>query len=108
MQNVVYKAYSGRVIDLADNPWKWIEEGIQNSPHFSSREIAILRLRFGLWDGKLRTLEEIGDLFELRRERIGQIVNKAIDSINPEWRTHAVLHDGNMAPSPHPSRRKRP
>ncbi len=44
----------------------------------SSRERDVLRLRFGLDDGKQRTLEEVGQLFGVTRERIRQIEAKAL------------------------------
>ncbi len=44
----------------------------------SPREETILRLRFGLDDDQPRTLEEIGVLFNLTRERIRQIESKAL------------------------------
>ncbi len=42
------------------------------------REEKVIRLRFGLDDGRPRTLEEVGDEFEVTRERIRQIEAKAL------------------------------
>ena len=42
------------------------------------REAKVLRLRFGLEDGKARTLEEVGKEFNVTRERIRQIEAKAL------------------------------
>ena len=42
------------------------------------REEMVLRLRFGLDDGKNRTLEEVGREFKVTRERIRQIEAKAL------------------------------
>ena len=42
------------------------------------REASVLRLRFGLADGKQRTLEEVGQKFNITRERIRQIEAKAL------------------------------
>ena len=42
------------------------------------REAKVLRLRFGLDDGRSRTLEEVGDEFNVTRERIRQIEAKAL------------------------------
>ena len=44
----------------------------------TSREAKVLRLRFGLDDGKARTLEEVGKEFDVTRERIRQIEAKAL------------------------------
>ena len=42
------------------------------------REAMVLKLRFGLEDGKARTLEEVGKQFDVTRERIRQIEAKAL------------------------------
>ena len=42
------------------------------------REEKVLRLRFGLDDGKTRTLEDVGKEFNVTRERIRQIEAKAL------------------------------
>lgn len=44
----------------------------------TSREEKVLRLRFGLEDGRSRTLEEVGREFNVTRERIRQIESKAL------------------------------
>lgn len=44
----------------------------------TSREEKVLRLRFGLDDGRPRTLEEVGRVFNVTRERIRQIEAKAL------------------------------
>ena len=44
----------------------------------SDREARVLRLRFGLDDGRTRTLEEVGKEFQVTRERIRQIEAKAL------------------------------
>lgn len=44
----------------------------------SDREENVLRLRFGLDDGKQRTLQEVGKIFGVTRERVRQIESKAI------------------------------
>jgi RNA polymerase primary sigma factor len=47
----------------------------------SSREQKILEMRFGLVDGVAHTLEEVGQEFEVTRERIRQIESKALEKI---------------------------
>ena len=42
------------------------------------REAKVLKLRFGLEDGRTRTLEEVGKEFKVTRERIRQIEAKAL------------------------------
>ena len=42
------------------------------------REEQVLRMRFGLVDGKAHTLEEVGKEFDVTRERIRQIESKAL------------------------------
>ena len=44
----------------------------------TDREEKVLRLRFGLYDGRTRTLEEVGKEFNVTRERIRQIEAKAL------------------------------
>ena len=49
--------------------------------NLTSRERLVLQLRFGLSDGKHRTLEDIGKMLGLTRERIRQIEKKAIKKL---------------------------
>jgi RNA polymerase primary sigma factor len=44
----------------------------------TEREAEVLKLRFGLVDGTSRTLEEVGNIFNVTRERIRQIEAKAL------------------------------
>ncbi len=55
----------------------------------SPREEKVIKLRFGLEDGCERTLEEVGNMFNVTRERIRQIENKAIRKLR--HRTRARL-----------------
>lgn len=56
-----------------------------------SRESDVLSLRFGLKDGRQRTLEEIGHLFKVTRERIRQIETKAIKKLKNPVRAKALV-----------------
>ncbi len=47
----------------------------------TNREQRVLQLRFGLEDGRSRTLEEVGREFNVTRERIRQIEAKALEKI---------------------------
>jgi len=54
------------------------EQLIEVLDTLTPREQKVLRLRFGLEDGRARTLEEVGKRFEVTRERIRQIEAKAL------------------------------
>jgi RNA polymerase primary sigma factor len=47
----------------------------------SQREERIIRLRFGIGDGCPRTLEEVGSIFNITRERVRQIESKALKKL---------------------------
>ena len=47
----------------------------------SSREIVILEMRFGLKTGRTSTLEEVGKMFNITRERVRQIEAKALEKL---------------------------
>ncbi len=49
--------------------------------HLDEREEKILKLRFGIGVGYPRTLEEVGQIFNLTRERIRQIESKALEKL---------------------------
>jgi RNA polymerase primary sigma factor len=54
----------------------------------SERERQVLELRFGLLDGKDHTLEEVGQYFDVTRERIRQIEAKALRKLRHPTRSH--------------------
>jgi RNA polymerase primary sigma factor len=59
------------------------------------RENAILSLRFGLSDGRERTLEEIGDHFGLTRERIRQIQEQALKKLRAKMEARDNIDQNN-------------
>jgi len=62
--------------DVAKNLLREDLEGVLAT--LSPRERDVLRLRYGLYDGRMKTLEEIGQIFDVTRERIRQIEAKAL------------------------------
>jgi RNA polymerase primary sigma factor len=58
----------------------------------TDRERLVLEMRFGLDDGREKTLKEIGDTFNLTRERIRQIEVKALRKLE-EPRRNRILKD---------------
>lgn len=54
------------------------------------REARILRLRFGLTDGQSYTLEEVGQMFGLTRERVRQIEQKALSRLRHPTRSRKL------------------
>ena len=57
----------------------------------SDREAKVLRLRFGLDDGRARTLEEVGKEFNVTRERIRQIEAKALRKLRSRGRSSKLI-----------------
>ncbi len=56
----------------------------------TEREERVLRLRFGLVDGRQRTLEEVGKEFNVTRERIRQIEAKALRKLKHPSRSRKL------------------
>ncbi len=54
----------------------------------TQREEAVIRLRFGLYDGRCHTLEEVGSEFNVTRERIRQIEAKALRKLRHPVRSN--------------------
>lgn len=64
-------------------------EDIDNVLHtLTPREEAVIRLRFGLKDGRCHTLEEVGSEFNVTRERIRQIEAKALRKLRHPVRSN--------------------
>jgi RNA polymerase primary sigma factor len=55
-------------------------KGLLNK-ELTDREKHILKLRYGLEDYKTRTLEEVGEVFDISRERVRQLQNRAIEKL---------------------------
>ncbi|MGM9640438.1 MAG: RNA polymerase sigma factor RpoD [Faecousia sp.] len=56
----------------------------------TDREADVLRMRFGMFDGRTHTLEEVGQIFGVTRERIRQIENKAIRKLRHPSRAKKI------------------
>ena len=56
----------------------------------TDREADVLRMRFGMYDGRTHTLEEVGQIFGVTRERIRQIDNKAIRKLRHPSRAKKI------------------
>ena len=61
----------------------------------SERERMVLILRFGLEDGKSRTLEEVGEVFNVTRERIRQIEAKALRKLRYPSKSKPLMDFAN-------------
>lgn len=66
------------------------EEISQVLETLTEREENVIRLRFGLEDGKPRTLEEVGQMFGVTRERIRQIEAKALRKLRHPSRSRKL------------------
>jgi len=58
--------------------------------HLTAREEDVVRLRFGLDDGKIRTLEEVGKEFGVTRERVRQIESKTLAKLRRPDAAHLL------------------
>lgn len=56
----------------------------------SPREQDVVRMRYGLDDGEIRTLEEIGSIFSVTRERVRQIEARALHKLRQPYRNHRL------------------
>jgi RNA polymerase primary sigma factor len=56
----------------------------------NEREREVLIMRFGLADGRMRTLEEVGSHFKVTRERIRQLETKALAKLRHPDKSHKL------------------
>lgn len=75
--------------EMLDTDLREKTEEILNSGVLTSREIEIIRLRFG-FDGRRLTLEEIGQLIGLTRERVRQIEKQALKKLKSSRKRHMI------------------
>lgn len=68
-------------------------KSILNSSSFTERERQVISLRFGLNGDQPRTLEEVGYMFGVTRERIRQIESKALLKFKNSWKVKNRLRD---------------
>lgn len=82
--------------ELSENPETAVEESaLQHDLHralesLTDRERKVIELRFGLADGRERTLEEVGTEFNVTRERIRQIEAKALRKLRHPTRSRIL------------------
>ena len=57
------------------------EKLLKSGITLTERERTIIELRFGLTDGRIRTLEEVGKVFDITRERVRQIEAKTLKKL---------------------------
>ena len=67
---------------------KQVDEILQT---LTAREERVIRLRFGIDDGYHRTLEEVGNIFNVTRERIRQIEDKALRKLRHPTRSNILM-----------------
>ncbi len=74
-----------------------IDEAMQT---LNYREREILRLRYGLTDGYAYTLEEVGRIFAVTRERVRQIESKAVRKLQQPYRSRGLISFLESIPRP--------
>lgn len=85
----------------AEDPEKIVSQTILHEKIFevldslTPREASVIKLRFGLEDGRALTLEEVGERFNITRERIRQIEAKALRKLRHPQRLRAFRTYGN-------------
>ncbi len=84
---------SEAVVALAAVAFGLLQEQLQAVlDTLSEREAGVMRLRYGLGDGQPRTLDEIGKVYGVTRERIRQIESKTMSKLRHPARSQ-LLHD---------------
>ena len=97
------RGYMSGAIAASIEMWNWIQGAVfgqetekkaagpeEELPMMTEREQKVLRLRFGLDDGRARTLEEVGKEFNVTRERIRQIEAKALRKLRHPSRSRKL------------------
>lgn len=73
---------SGAVVPVDAAAFKLLQEQLEEVlDDLNTREKRVIQLRFGLLDGQPRTLEEVGKVFGVTRERIRQIESKTLSKL---------------------------
>jgi RNA polymerase primary sigma factor len=76
---------------LRDTNSEMLKQRLNDVMHdLTYREREIIRLRYGLADGYTYTLEEVGKIFQVTRERVRQIESKAVRKLQQPYRTRAL------------------
>ena len=91
-------SHLGDFVEDSDSPapsdsasYSLLREQLCNILHtLTPREEQVIKLRFGLEDGRPRTLEEVGKKFEITRERIRQIEAKALRKLRHPSRSKTL------------------
>ena len=86
-------------LHMKDDTRKMLKADLENVLHtLNPRERDVMRLRYGMEDGRARTLEEVGNLFKVTRERIRQIETKALRKLRQPSRSNVLLEyvEGGM------------
>ncbi len=82
---------SDAVVPLDAASFLLLQEQLQNVLHsLTERETTVIQMRFGLLDGRPRTLEEVGQEFGVTRERIRQIESKTLSKLRHPSRSQKL------------------
>jgi RNA polymerase primary sigma factor len=82
---------SDAVVPLDAASFLLLQEQLENVLHsLSDRETRVIQMRFGLLDGRPRTLEEVGQEFGVTRERIRQIESKTLSKLRHPSRSQKL------------------